>query len=661
MDTKLKDIKYALGIKIIAVIILWLSIMGSLGSGIFLLYNGEKIRSKSYFETNDFKYEFARLADNVLELKLRLKDENHIRASAQSEDEIREGLNRLSYLKTELAQTVNFAYYLKNTQTGETFTNVTSGDPAAVIKKQPSFVYLGKQNTYSTYPLDPDLKQMLTDTPYEYYAAVIEPLKEGDAFYEDLTSYSRMKDFLPYALPLLIGSLILLVFTFSYLVGVAGRREKGGEIALTFVDKIYSDVLTLLVLFAAACSLDMMNGLNFGDFYGSLILVTVLFGIDLLIGLTYFLSLVRQYKKGIIFKNTLIYHLFVYLVRFSTLCFQGKIFKAWTLGLLLAYGAINGILFLIAGFLNNDTVGVLFTGFIIIAFNLAAIYFTAQALRSLTQIMEAAKETSTGNLDYPLDQSKVSVAFSSFAEDIQSIQGGLKNAVAEAIKGERMKTDLITNVSHDLKTPLTSIMNYVDLLKKEELNNEKAAEYLTILEEKSQRLKQLIEDLTEASKASSGNLAITVEKVDLQELVLQACGEYEEKINQAELEIRMSAGEKKTFVRADGKCMWRIVENLLSNVVKYSMPHSRVYLHIDQNPSYGLLTVKNISSYPLDIPPEQLTERFVRGDASRSTEGSGLGLSIAQSLATIQGGKFNIDIDGDLFKVTVEIPLWIES
>lgn len=298
---------------------------------------------------------------------------------------------------------------------------------------------------------------------------------------------------------------------------------------------------------------------------------------------------------------------------------------------------------------------------LLITFNAAAVYFTARALTSLSKIMRAAKEISSGNLEYELNSSEISVAFSGMAENIENIQGGLKKAVEEAIKGERMKTDLITNVSHDLKNPLTSIINYVDLLKNEELNNERAEEYVSILEEKGTRMKQLVEDLVEASKASSGNLPVNAEKVDLHELVLQACGEYEEKITEAELDLRINTEEKNIFVYADGKQMWRIIENLLLNAIKYSMPQSRMYINLTSDINYGSFTLKNISALPLDIPPEQLTERFVRGDVSRTTEGSGLGLSIAQSLTALQGGKFKIEIDGDLFKVSVDIPLWVEK
>jgi signal transduction histidine kinase len=274
--------------------------------------------------------------------------------------------------------------------------------------------------------------------------------------------------------------------------------------------------------------------------------------------------------------------------------------------------------------------------------------------------MEAAKELASGNLDYSLDTKEMSAAFVGFTADLQGVQLGLKKAVAEAVKGERMKTELITNVSHDLKTPLTSIINYVDLLKKEDLENVNAVKYVEVLEEKSARLKQLVEDLIEASKASSGNLAVSKEKVDMHQLVMQAYGEYEEKLVKAGLDMRINITEKDTFVLADGKYLWRIIENLLSNVLKYSMHNSRVYISIDKNEKYGILTIKNISAFPLEISPEQLTERFIRGDASRTTEGSGLGLSIAQGLTNLQGGRFKVDIDGDLFKVTLEIPLWEE-
>ncbi len=651
MDTKLRSIKYSTGAKVAAFLIVWLCVMSAVGSAVFLLYHHETINCKSYFDTYKFKNEFSTLVSNAVEYNVKLKSEANIRSSGDAEDVIKSNLQRYSLIKNKLSGSVNFAYCLKNTSTGEIVSNIKAENAPALIQKQPSVVYYDQWAYNSNHPFGTGITQMLADTPYQIYAAVIEPLKPGDVFYDDFMSYFEIKSLANNITILLIASIILTVLAFTYLIIFTGRREPGGEINLSFIDRLYTDVYSTLVFFAAIISIAVVAHISYSS-PGQVetIVIALIFGIDVLIGLSYVLSMIRQIKCGQIFRNTLIYKIF-------ELCFNGKTFKAWTLLLLSGYGLVNGILFAITAASGDG--GFFIFVFLVIPFNVAAIYFTAKALLSLSQIMEAAKEISAGNLEYALDNSKISVAFSAFAKDIQSIQGGLKKAVAEAIKGERMKTDLIANVSHDLKTPLTSVINYVDLLKQEDLNNEKAGQYIGILEEKSARLKQLIEDLIEASKASSGNLNVSTEKVDLHELVMQACGEYEEKINKAELDVHIAADEE-VSITADGIHMWRIVENLLSNVVKYSLPHTRVYINVAKSESYGLLIVKNISATPLDLRPEQLTERFVRGDESRTTEGSGLGLSIAQSLTNIQGGRFKIEIDGDLFKVTVEIPLWEE-
>ena len=223
------------------------------------------------------------------------------------------------------------------------------------------------------------------------------------------------------------------------------------------------------------------------------------------------------------------------------------------------------------------------------------------------------------------------------------------------MKSEHLKTELITNVSHDIKTPLTSIINYVDLLKKENLDGQ-AAEYIEVLDRQSRRLKKLTEDLVEASKASTGNLKVQLAPTDMGELAAQAVAEYEEKLENAHLEAVINGGDTPLFAMVDGNLTWRVLSNLLSNACKYSQPHTRVYIDIKKEKDTVILSMKNISRDALNIPAEELMERFVRGDSSRHTEGSGLGLNIAQSLVGLQKGTFSLEIEGDLFKAFVTFP-----
>lgn len=247
------------------------------------------------------------------------------------------------------------------------------------------------------------------------------------------------------------------------------------------------------------------------------------------------------------------------------------------------------------------------------------------------------------------------------AAAVNDLGDGLRHALQEQMKSERMKADLITNVSHDLKTPLTSIINYVDLLKREELHNEKANKYLEVLDQKSQRLKQLTEDLVEASRASSGNVVLDIRRIDVKELLMQTSGEFVERFEARGLQLVENFPQNPQYVDADGRRLWRIIENLFRNVEKYAMPHTRVYLDLINDGDRVAFSLKNISENPLNISPEELTERFTRGDESRSTEGSGLGLSIAKDLTEIQQGIFEIYLDGDLFKVTVSFPIASET
>lgn len=241
-------------------------------------------------------------------------------------------------------------------------------------------------------------------------------------------------------------------------------------------------------------------------------------------------------------------------------------------------------------------------------------------------------------------------------KNINNLKQGMKKAVEESMKAERLKTDLITNVSHDLKTPLTSIINYTDLLKKEKIENENAQKYIEILEEKSKKLKNLTEDLIEASKISSGNETVNLEKLDLKEMVLQANGEFAEKFETKNLDVISNLPQEAVIMDLDGKKIWRVLENLYQNVYKYSLENTRVYVDLAVHDNI-VFTIKNISKEKLNISPDELMERFIRGDSSRHTGGNGLGLSIAKDLSKLNGGTLKIEIDGDLFVSRLELPL----
>lgn len=285
------------------------------------------------------------------------------------------------------------------------------------------------------------------------------------------------------------------------------------------------------------------------------------------------------------------------------------------------------------------------------------VYYLIKKLAYLSYIMEGTERIKGGDIHYKLDIIGDD-NFSNLAENINNIGEGLDKAIYNQLKSERLKSELITNVSHDLKTPLTSIINYIELIKKEEdIKPEHIKDYVNVLDSKSKRLKVLIEDLFEASKASSGNLELNMEKIDITQLLRQAIGEMEEKLSKANLDLKLRVPEEKTYIMADGKKLYRVLENLLSNISKYSLNNTRVYIDIIEENDKVKLTMKNISSYELNFDPEEIMERFKRADESRNTEGSGLGLAIARDLVNAQGGRFEIDIDGDLFKSVVEFNL----
>lgn len=287
----------------------------------------------------------------------------------------------------------------------------------------------------------------------------------------------------------------------------------------------------------------------------------------------------------------------------------------------------------------------------LVLLGLAYCIYAYEVLRGYTQRMEQ------GDFTMPKPPIALVGIFKKHADSLAKVNEGIAISVAEQTKAERMRTALITNVSHDLKTPLTSIMNYVDLIKREPIDNPNIAEYLAVLERQSARLKKLTEDLVEASKASTGNIAVELQPTSIQVLTEQLVAEFEPRFSAKQLQIVLNTPEEELFVSADSRLIWRVFDNLLGNVVKYAMPGTRVYLDVTKSTDSVCVALRNISQAVLHISPDELTERFVRGDASRNTEGSGLGLSIAKDLMRLQHGELQLQIDGDLFKALVTLPI----
>ena len=366
------------------------------------------------------------------------------------------------------------------------------------------------------------------------------------------------------------------------------------------------------------------------------------------VALLTFCTLAARFRAGKWWRNSIIYIVcrFVYravrgFVRALPIAWKG----------ILVYAVVVLVNFF--GMLLICLSGSFFQLLVLVALDIAGLYFVIRIMRQLKALQTAAQKLAAGDLTYTVDTEKMYPVLKEHGDDLNAVSVGMSRAVSERMKSERFKTELITNVSHDLKTPLTSIVSYVDLLKKEPIESESAQEYIDVLDRQSQKLKKLTADLVDASKASSGALPVHSEKLDLGELLRQSAGEYTEKFAAAGIVPVLLVPEGETYVTADGRLLWRVLDNLLGNAVKYAQSGTRLYLELVQDETETVLTLKNISREPLNIPAEELMERFVRGDGSRHTDGSGLGLSIAKSLMELMGGKLALTLDGDLFKAAL--------
>ena len=471
--------------------------------------------------------------------------------------------------------------------------------------------------------------------------------------YQEL--FTRAYELRYVSIVVLVVSLILEAFVFVFLLSAAGHHGETGELRPSFIDKIPFDLYTALTVFAGIFLIAAMAEVSYSNTAMLVVILIAALGvIAALISLLWCMSLAVRIKLGTTIKSCIIYRVVAWCLRLIK-----KVFYTFKDGLkaipmfpraVLIIAAILFVEFLWIAIAGTSPGKQLFGWFIERAVLVLA---TLYALLSMKQLLEAGQRIAKGELDCKVDTSKLRGPFKEHGEDLNSITDGMNRAVGERMKSERFRTELITNVSHDIKTPLTSIINYVDLLEKEQPENEKMREYLEVLDRQSAKLKKLIDDLLEASKASSGSLSVNLTECELGILLDQMAGEYSEKLSAAGLELILTKPEASVKIMADGRHMWRIFDNLLNNICKYAQRGTRVYLDLTADALKATVTFRNISATRLNISGDELTERFVRGDSSRNTEGSGLGLSIAQSLAQLQKGALDITVDGDLFKVVL--------
>ena len=589
------------------------------------------------------------------------------------------------------ADDANLWYCLEDKE-GNIYTNVDSwknGYTTAIAQKSPyPFAFAvdrtggaDKVRSYATRKNSPAveaarsylLNNQIADNYQKIFVALDPDLAASDYFSQYSEIYSQWLPKMQLLLLMIavggIGTLVCLVlFTLQ-----AGRNGKNKEIRLYFFDQWYTEIAAaaaILIVMGAVGIVAVCIELSYGgvhyiqnfdgnyiysgsygneaDTWRSLVAASGILA-GFLITLIPYCSLVRRIKARNVWKQSFLYCVGHRIVSAGRTFYEGRQESERTILMFCVFCGVQIILCCGFG---------MFGVFLTLVMDAAVLLLLLREASGRKQIEHGLKEIAAGDLDYKIDLTELQGEDNlQLAGIVNSLGEGMKAAVQEQMKSERLKADLITNVSHDIKTPLTSIINYVDLLKRENIENEKAKDYIRVLDEKSQRLKQLTEDLVEASKISSGNIKLEFMNLNLVEMIQQTSGEFEEKFKAGDLEEVTNLPNEEIVIRADGRRLWRVLSNIYNNAAKYAMEGSRVYVDLVQTGEEVQFTIKNVSEQPLNISADELTERFIRGDVSRSTEGSGLGLSIAQNLTKLQGGKFELYLDGDLFKVLIRFPV----
>ena len=537
---------------------------------------------------------------------------------------------------------------------------LTKEEKSVLLENITKVIFEGKTDRYQiSIPVSAVL-----GTPKEYHIFVgVADYDSTQAVYmeqytKNLKEANQLQNMMKYYVYAFIGVLFLLILVVLALFYVCGKKAGTEEIQYLAIDKWYTEIQLLIVVMFAVTG--MMGVSLLSDNFSvpamdALMVPMIIIALSGIFCIEFLCALVRKGKGGILLRQSAFGKLFD--------IGQEKLFYGKAEKRIMRLYIIISMVWLFLEFIGICVYHYDSEPWLMVVMQLVLVYLLTHAgimlhryLHRMEEIQEGVKRVKAGEITYQIPTNDSESSLNQFAKDINSLSEGLEHAVDEMVKSSRLKTELISNVSHDIKTPLTSIITYVDLMKKEDVQSEKLQEYIDVLDKKSQRLKTLTDDLFEAAKATSGAMAMDINRIDLGSLVNQAIGEFTEKLEKSDLEIRNNVPVDTCYIMADGRLTWRIMENLLGNVSKYALAGSRVYVDSKMTDSTITLTVKNISNTELNMSAEELMERFTRGDRSRNTEGSGLGLNIAQSLASLQHGTFHVEIDGDLFKAVLELP-----
>ncbi len=486
-------------------------------------------------------------------------------------------------------------------------------------------------------------------------AALKNPPTKKDVFYYDYNLYGFIYSARYSFCIVTVSCLATSLFLAYFLMCGAGRKRKSDKIYLNMADNLpldlYAFILILGMFLTGFLAFRLLKELAFWTLF---VIVPCLLIISALTA-ALLDTTAKRVKNGTWWKDTLFrkFCKFIWQLVCHAISDVEKVFVSLTLVWRTLIGSLAYLTITIIAI--NSGSGVVTVIWLVAS--IAVIIAICLGVISADKIRQGAKKLANGDLNYKIETDDIFFAFKNHAEDLNSISDVLTKAVDERTKSEKFKAELITNVSHDIKTPITSIINYVDLLGRDNLTEEQRNQYLDVLKRQSDRLKKLTVDLVEASKASTGNISVKLEPLDVYEMLKQSTGEFSERISSAGLQLELELAESPMTILADGRLLWRVFENLLSNICKYSLPGTRVYVTAKIENGFAVTDFKNISRDRLSVSGQDLAERFVRGDSARSTEGSGLGLSIAKSFTELQKGVFDITVDGDLFKAEIKFPL----